>query len=115
VIKVPSYTEDDVQYALRDIVNGTSERQASRDWGVNRGVLQQRIKGRVSRSESHAHLQRLAPVQEQRLTDWVLVQESFGRSPTHSQIRASAGRILAARHDTLPLGNVEQARSKDHT
>ena len=49
-------------------------------------------------------MQRLAPVQEQRLTDWVLVQESLGRNPTHAQIRAFAGRILATRHDTAPLG-----------
>jgi len=49
-------------------------------------------------------LQRLAPVQEQRPTDWVLVQESLGRNPTHAQIRAFAGRILAARRDAVPLG-----------
>ena len=98
------YTEDDVQYALRDIANGMSERKASLDWGVPRPTLHERIEGRVSRSESHAHLQRLAPVQEQRLIDWVLVQESLGQNPTHAQIRAFAGRILAARHDAAPLG-----------
>ena len=100
----PRYTEDDIQYTLRDIANSKSERKASLDWGVPRGTLQERTQGRVSRSESHAHLQRLAPVQEQRLTDWVLVQESLGRNPTHAQIRAFAGRILAARHDAAPLG-----------
>ena len=100
----PRYTEDDIQYALRDIANGKSERKASLDWGVPRGTLWERTQGRVSRLESHAHLQRLAPVQEQRLTDWVLVQESLGRNPTHAQIRAFAGRILAARYDAAPLG-----------
>ena len=100
----PRYTEDDIQYALRDIANSKSERKASLDWGVPRGTLWERTQGRVSRSESHAHLQRLALVQEQRLTDWVLVQESLGRNPTHAQIRAFAGRILAARHDAAPLG-----------
>ena len=90
----PSYTEDDVQYALRDIANGKSERKASLDWGVSRGTIQDRISGRLSRSEAHAHKQRLAPIQEQRLTDWVLVQESLGQSPTYAQIRAFAGRIL---------------------
>jgi hypothetical protein len=100
----PLYTEDDVQHALRDIANGKSERKASLDWGVTRGTIQQRIRGRLPRAEAHAHEQRLAPVQEQRLTDWVLVQESLGQSPTHAQIRAFAGRILAARHDAIPLG-----------
>ena len=99
-----SYTEDDVQYALRDIANGKSERKASLDWGVPRGTLQDRISGRLSRSEAHAYEQRLAPTQEQRLTDWVLVQESLGQSPTHTQLRALAERILVARHDAVPLG-----------
>ena len=100
----PLYTEDDIQFALNDIANGKSERKASLDWGVPRGTLQDRILGRLSRSEAHTHQQRLAPVQEQRLTDWVLVQESLGQNPTHAQIRAFAGRILAARHDAIPLG-----------
>jgi len=98
------YTKDDVQYALIDIANGKSERKASLDWGVPRGTLQDRISGRLSRSEAHEHQQRLAPVQEQRLTDWVLVQESLGQNPTHAHIRAFAGRILAARNDAIPLG-----------
>jgi hypothetical protein len=38
------------------------------------------------------------------LTDWVLVQESLGLSPTHAQIRAFAGCILVARDDGLLLG-----------
>jgi hypothetical protein len=100
----PSYTEDDVQYALRDIANGKSVRKASLDWGVTRGTLQQRILGRLPRVEAHAHQQRLAPVQEQRLTDWVLVQESLGQSPMYIQIRAFAGRILAVRYNTVLLG-----------
>ena len=100
----PRYTEDDVQYALNDIANGKSVRQASLDWGPPRNTLQDRIDGRISRSEAAQPYQRLSPVQEQRLTDWVLIQESLGLSPTHAQIRAFAGRILATRHDSLPLG-----------
>ena len=65
----PLYTEDDVQYALRDIANGKSERKASLDWGVPRSTIQQRILGRLPRAEAYAHKQRLAAVQEQRLTD----------------------------------------------
>ena len=67
------YTEDDVQYTLRDIANSKSERKASLDWGVLRGTLQDRISGRLSRSEAHIYEQRLALIQEQRLTDWILV------------------------------------------
>ena len=68
-------------------------RKASLDWGPPRGTLEGRIKGHVSRSEGAAPLQRLSPIQEQRLTDWVLVQESLGLSPTHMQTRVFAGRI----------------------
>ncbi len=100
----PSYTEEDVQRALADVAKGRSVRKAGLDWGVPRGTLQDRIHGRVSRKEASEPSQRLSPVQEQRLTDWVLVQEALGRSPTHAQIRALAGRILAARRDALPLG-----------
>ena len=35
----PRYTEDDIQYTLRDIANSKSERKASLDWGVPRGTL----------------------------------------------------------------------------
>ena len=100
----PLYTEEDVQCALRDMANGKSERKASLDWGVPRSTIQQRIQGCLSRAEAHAHEQRLASVQEQRLTDWVLVQESLGQSLTHTQIRAFAGRILATRHVAILLG-----------
>ena len=54
------YTEDDVQYILRDIANSKSERKASLDWGIPRGTLQDRISGRLSRSEAHTYEQRLA-------------------------------------------------------
>ena len=63
-----------------------------------------RMNGHLSYSEAKAPFQRLSPVQEQCLTDWVLVQESLRLSPTHAQIRAFAGRILAAKHNGLPLG-----------
>jgi hypothetical protein len=63
------YTKEDVQRALEDIANGKSVRRASLDWGPLRGTLEGRIKGHVSRLEGAAPLQRLFPIQEQRLTD----------------------------------------------
>jgi len=100
----PLYTEDDVQRALKEVVEGKSIRKAGLDWGVPRSTLQERIYGRVILREAKEPFQRLSPVQEQRLTDWVLTQETLGRSPTHAQIRAFAGRILVARKDATPLG-----------
>ena len=72
-IIMPLYTEDDVQYALRDVVNGKSVRMVSLDWGVPRGTLQHKILDTLPKKEAFANLQRLAPVQKKRLTDWVLV------------------------------------------
>jgi hypothetical protein len=100
----PKYTKDDVQMALQEVVKGKSVRRAGLDWGVPRTTLQERIDGRVSQREAQAPSQRLSTVQEQRLTDWVLVQEALGLSPTHTQVRSFAGRILAARQDATPLG-----------
>ena len=79
-------------------------RRASLDWGVPRSTIQERIYGRVTITEAKEPFQRLSSVQEQRLTDWVLTQESLGQGPTHAQIRAFTGRILAAKNDALPLG-----------
>jgi hypothetical protein len=98
------YTEDDVQRALEAVIGGKSVRKASLDWAVPRSTLQDRINGRVSMREAQEPYQRLSQVQEQRLTDWVLTQETLGNSPTHTQIRAFAGRILAIRRDATPLG-----------
>jgi hypothetical protein len=100
----PSYTEDDVQRALKEVAEGKSVRKAHLDWGVPRSTLQDRIYGRVPQKEAQEPYQRLSPVQEQRLANWVLIQEALGQGPTHAQIRAFAGRILAAKRDATPLG-----------
>ncbi|KAF4631462.1 hypothetical protein G7Y89_g6669 [Cudoniella acicularis] len=98
------YTEEDVMRALDAVAGGATISGASRDYGVPRGTLQERLKGRQSHQEAARHLQKLSPVQEKRLTDWVLVQESLGLSPTHTQIKDFAQRILATRGDTTTLG-----------
>ena len=99
-----NYTEDDVQQALNAVANGMSVRMAHREYGVTRGIIRGRIDGHLSRSEAQESYQRLSLVQEQCLADWVLTQEALGQNPTHSQIRAFAGRVLAARGDAIPLG-----------
>lgn len=100
----PNYTEEDVQRALNAITNGTSQKKAGLEFGVPRSTLQNRMKGHISRQEAHIPQQRLSTVQEERLVTWVLTQESLGLAPTHSQIRAFAGRILQVRGDVIPLG-----------
>jgi hypothetical protein len=98
------YTEADIQKALSAITNGMSQKKAGLEYGVPRSTLQNRIKGHISRAEAHEPQQRLSTVQEEQLAKWVLVQESLGLAPTHSQIRAFAGRIVYAKGDATPLG-----------
>ena len=90
----PAYTEEDVQNALNYMANGHSLRKTVLEFGVPRSTLYDRTNGVVSRQEAHMPQQRLSTVQEERLTQWVLTQESIGLAPTHAQIRAFAGRIL---------------------
>lgn len=100
----PQYTEADMTSALASIANGASERKASLEWGIPRSTLRNRILGHESHQVAAEPLQKLAPIQEKRLTEWILVQESLGLSLTHSQIRDFAQRLLAVRGDTTTLG-----------
>lgn len=100
----PRYSEQDLQDALLAITKGMSQRQAEIKYNIPRATLQNRMKGYVSRAEAHEYRQKLSKVQEDRLTQWILVQESLGLAPTHGQIRAFAGRILHNRGDAAPLG-----------
>jgi len=92
------------QRALDAVIKGVSVRKAHKDYGVPRSTIQNRTYGHVSMKEAKEPYQRLSSVQEQRLTDWVLTQETLGQNPTHLQVRTFAGRILAAKGDAIPLG-----------
>jgi DDE superfamily endonuclease/helix-turn-helix, Psq domain/Tc5 transposase DNA-binding domain len=98
------YTEDSISQALQAIANGQSVQKAALQWGIPRTTIRNRIRGRESRKEAFSGLQRLSPVQEQRLTSWILTQGELGLPPTHAQIRQFVQRILAVKGDHQPLG-----------
>jgi hypothetical protein len=77
--------------------------QAGLQYGIPRSTIQDRINGKLPKSEAHQFQQRLSLVQEDRLMQWVLNQETLGLALTHGQIRAFAGRVLYARGDAKPL------------
>jgi hypothetical protein len=79
----PKCTEADMQDALHAIANSMSQKKAGLEYGIPRGILQDRINSRISRQEAHLPQQRLSTVQEERLTQWILIQESLGLAPTH--------------------------------
>lgn len=98
------YTEDDIAAAIQDVRNGKPIRRAAKDWGVPKTTLIDRLSGRESSREAAISQQRLSPVQEKHLTDWVLTQEALGLAPTHAQIKELAERVLALKGDHTPLG-----------
>lgn len=98
------YLEDDLQEALRAIVNGASIRKASLDYGVPRSTLHNRIHGGISHQESAQSQQKIAPIQEELLANWILVQESLGTSITHQQIRDIANHLLIIRGEDSLVG-----------
>lgn len=101
---VRSYTESDISAAIQDVSSGKSIHKAALHWGIPRSTLISRLHGRQSRRESKSAYQKLSPVQEKHLADWILVQEALGVAPTHTQIRELAQRVLALHGNPMPLG-----------
>lgn len=101
---MPSYTEEDLQNAIQDVLSGISIRKAASGRGVPRQTISDRLSGRTTRKESHEDQQRLSKEQETSLRKWILIQQELGVPPTHSQLRDFATRILRNAGDTQPLG-----------
>ncbi|KAJ8063551.1 hypothetical protein OCU04_007423 [Sclerotinia nivalis] len=99
-----SNTDDDIIQAFKAIANGQSIRKASLDYGIPRATLQDRINGHISHRNASEPQQKLARIQEEHLTKWVLLQESLGLSPTHTQIRDFAQRLPPLRGGDSTLG-----------
>lgn len=89
------YNESDIQNALVDINNGMSVAEAGRKWGVPRTTLSGRKNCHYeSHSQGAAHLQKVSPIQEAMLANWILAQGSLGFPPKHATIRHFASRML---------------------
>ncbi|KAK8086811.1 transposase [Apiospora phragmitis] len=99
-----SYTESDISAAIQDVSSGKSIHKAALHWGIPRSTLISRLHGRQSRRESKSAYQKLSPVQEKHLADWILAQEALGVAPTHTQIKELAQRVLALHGNPMPLG-----------
>ena len=94
---MPKYTEDDLKEAINAIQNGVSIRQASKDWGVPKTTLQDRIKGAQPKGLYESQVQqKLSVEQEKHLARWIITQEALGLPVTHNQIQLFANRVLEA-------------------
>ncbi|KAF6800261.1 hypothetical protein CMUS01_15568 [Colletotrichum musicola] len=61
------------------------------------------MKGAKPHAVTQAGLQRLSPVQETHLANWVIAQGYLGLAPSFNQVRIFAERVLAQGGDPRPL------------
>jgi hypothetical protein len=91
----PQYTKYDVMRAMDDVANGKSLRKAVLDWGVPKSTLRDRLKDYTTHREAAEYLQKLPLALENRLTEWILTQETLGHSVTHAQVKVFGERLCA--------------------
>ena len=100
---MPSYTENALAAAINAVNTGTPLRRAARDYDIPEATLQHRRTGRQSRIDAHTSEQKLSPIQENRLAEWIRIQDALGLGPTHAQIRTFANRILLTGGSTTDI------------
>ena len=101
---MPSYTENALAAAINAVNTGTPLRRAARDYGIPEATLRHRRTGRQSRIDAYMSEQKLSSIQENRLAEWICVQDALGLRPTYTQIRIFASRILLAGGSTAGVG-----------
>ena len=79
-------------------------RAAARYYGLCPNTITNRLNGVQTRSEANEKNQRLSPLQEQALVDWIIELATRGYPPTHAFAREIASRTLIENNDLKPLG-----------
>lgn len=100
---MPSYDEEDMADAIKDVKEGLSLRQASAKWGIPHTSIKYRKDGRLPVGGVQP-AQRLTPAQEKRVCEWILAQESLGFAPRASTVRLVVTGMLKEGGDSKPLG-----------
>ena len=100
--------EQAVQLAINDLNAGiySSQRAAAKAYGIPRSTLQGRLQGATTSALSHQHQQRLTPLQEDFLVNWILEEDARGYPPPHARAREMANRILRINGDNQPIGKL---------
>lgn len=101
---MPTYSENDLQEALREVHKGTSQRSASKRWRVPRTTLQDRLRGGSSHAKAHEPRQRFSRRQEKLLSHWIFYHAALGVPPTYQQFEEFANKVLIVHGDEQPLG-----------
>ena len=92
---MPSYTEEDVTNALNALANGEykSLRQAALVFQIPYSTLQNRLRKRKSRKESHVSQQTLTPIEESTLENWICRAAKLGALITLKLVKILASEI----------------------
>ena len=101
---MPSYTENAFAAAIDAVNAGTPVKRAACDYGIPRTTLYDRLAGRQSKTTVYTFQQKLSPIQESRLAEWIRIQDIFGLAPRYVQIRMFASRILLAGGSPIGVG-----------
>ncbi len=101
---MPSYTENAFAAALNAVDRGDPIRRVAHDYGIPRTMLQHRLAGRQAKTTVYMFQQKLSPVQESRLAEWICIQDTLGLVLTYIQICTFASRILFAGGSATGIG-----------
>ena len=96
--------ENAIQSAIADLNSGNfkAQRAAARAYKVSLSTLHGRIHGSTKFIDSHQHLQRLTPEQENYLVQWILEMGSKACPPSLIRTREMATLILRSNGDQNP-------------
>ncbi|KAL8323782.1 hypothetical protein RB597_008897 [Gaeumannomyces tritici] len=104
LVRAELYTEKEIEQAVAAVQDEVPIAYAARHFGIPRSTLRHRLAGRLPIRQAQELYQRVAPEQEKRLANWILLQASLGLPPTHAEVRFFAQEILRHRGDSRPLG-----------
>ena len=100
--------EHAIKQAINDYSAGVlpSQSAAAKAYGVPYLTFRSRLNGCTNPRASHKHQQRLTPLQEESLVNWILEEDARGSPPIHTRAREMATHILRMNGDTRPLGQL---------
>src|SRR6266566_1243497 len=101
---MPSYIEDTFAAVLNAVNSGIPFQRAARDFGIPLATLHDRRAVRQLKTTAHISQQKLSPIQENRLAEWIRIQDVLGFAPTYTQIRIFASQILLTGGSTAGVG-----------
>ncbi|EKJ68393.1 hypothetical protein FPSE_11401 [Fusarium pseudograminearum CS3096] len=101
------YTQQQMNLAIHEVkFLGHSVKGAARRNNVPPSTLRNRFRGSRSAKEAHEACQRLSAVEERLIVSWFVLQDTFGMTPTKTQITELAVKFLQERGDPEPLGGL---------